>query len=42
MSSIVSKTNLSDSVVRMDILASEIARKRKAGQFVILKVNEQG
>jgi len=26
----------------MDILAPEIARKRKAGQFVILKVNEQG
>ncbi|MCK9393060.1 MAG: sulfide/dihydroorotate dehydrogenase-like FAD/NAD-binding protein [Syntrophales bacterium] len=42
MSSIVSKENLSDSVVRMDILAPEIARKRKAGQFVILKVNEQG
>ncbi|MCX5826846.1 MAG: sulfide/dihydroorotate dehydrogenase-like FAD/NAD-binding protein, partial [Deltaproteobacteria bacterium] len=42
MSSIVSKKNLSDSVVRMDILAPEIARKRKAGQFVILKVNEQG
>ena len=42
MSSIVSKTNLSDSVVRMDILAPEIAKKRKAGQFVILKVNEQG
>ncbi len=42
MSSIISKTNLSDSVVQMDILAPEIARKRKAGQFVILKVNEQG
>ena len=42
MSSIISKTNLSDSVVRMDILAPEIAEKRKAGQFVILKVNEQG
>ena len=42
MSIIVSKKNLSDSVVRMDILAPEIARKRKAGQFVILKVNEQG
>ncbi len=42
MSSIVSKENLSESVVRMDILAPEIARKRKAGQFVILKVNEQG
>ena len=42
MSSIVSKEDLSDSVVRMDILAPEIARKRKAGQFVILKVNEQG
>jgi len=42
LSIIVSKKNLSDSVVRMDILAPEIARKRKAGQFVILKVNEQG
>jgi len=42
LSSIVSKEDLSDSVVRMDILAPEIARKRKAGQFVILKVNEQG
>jgi len=42
LSSIISKTNLSDSVVRMDISAPEIARKRKAGQFVILKVNEQG
>jgi ferredoxin/flavodoxin---NADP+ reductase len=42
LSTIVSKENLSDSVVRMDILAPEIARKRKAGQFVILKVNEQG
>jgi len=42
LSIIVSKENLSDSVVRMDILAPEIAMKRKAGQFVILKVNEQG
>jgi ferredoxin/flavodoxin---NADP+ reductase len=42
LSIIVSKENLSDSVVRMDILAPEIARKRKAGQFIILKVNEQG
>jgi len=42
LSSIISKTNLSDSVVRMDILAPEIAKKRTAGQFVILKVNEQG
>jgi ferredoxin--NADP+ reductase len=42
LSSIVSKENLSDSVVRMDIRAPEIAKKRKAGQFVILKVNEQG
>jgi len=42
LSKIVNKQFLSDSVVRMDILAPEIASKRKAGQFVILKVNEQG
>lgn len=42
MSRIVYREQLSDSVVRMDIAAPEIARKRRAGQFVILKVNEQG
>ncbi len=42
MSRIVYREQLSDSVVRMDIAAPEIARKRRAGQFVILKANEQG
>ncbi|MDD5169139.1 MAG: sulfide/dihydroorotate dehydrogenase-like FAD/NAD-binding protein [Syntrophales bacterium] len=42
MNTIVKKIKLSDSVVRMDIEAPEIAKKRKAGQFIILKVNETG
>ncbi len=33
---------LSESVVRMDVQAPEIAGKRKAGQFIILKVDEKG
>jgi len=42
LSRIVYKQQLSDSVVRMDLEAPEIARKRRAGQFVVLKVNERG
>ncbi|MBP8979711.1 MAG: sulfide/dihydroorotate dehydrogenase-like FAD/NAD-binding protein [Syntrophobacterales bacterium] len=42
MSRIVYKEQLSDSVVRMDLEAPEIARKRRAGQFLVLKVNERG
>ncbi len=42
MSRIVYKEQLSESVVRMDLDAPEIARKRRAGQFLVLKVNEQG
>ena len=42
MNTIVNKVKLSDSVVRMDIETPEIAKKRKAGQFVILKVDEKG
>ncbi|MDX9822404.1 MAG: sulfide/dihydroorotate dehydrogenase-like FAD/NAD-binding protein, partial [Syntrophales bacterium] len=42
MNKILEKTDLSDSVVKMVIEAPEIARKRKAGQFIILKVDERG
>ncbi|HOF05628.1 MAG TPA: sulfide/dihydroorotate dehydrogenase-like FAD/NAD-binding protein [Syntrophales bacterium] len=42
MSRIVYKEQLSDSVVRMDLEAPEIARKRRPGQFLVLKVNERG
>jgi len=42
LSRIVYKEQLSESVVRMDLEAPEIARKRRAGQFLVLKVNEQG
>ena len=42
MYKIVEKKMLSESVVRMDVQAPEIARKRKAGQFIILKVDEKG
>jgi ferredoxin/flavodoxin---NADP+ reductase len=39
---IVEKEDLSENVVRMVIEAPDIARKRRAGQFIILKMNEQG
>jgi len=39
---VVAREQLSEAVFRMDILAAEIARKRKAGQFVILKIDEKG
>jgi ferredoxin/flavodoxin---NADP+ reductase len=39
---IIEKQNLSESVVRMVIEAPAIARKRKAGQFIILKIDEKG
>jgi len=42
LNKILEKTDLSDSVVKMVIEAQEIARKRKAGQFIILKVDERG
>jgi len=42
LSRIVYKEQLSDSVVRMDLEAPEIARKRRPGQFLVLKVNERG
>ncbi len=39
---VVEARQLSEAVFRMEILAPEIARKRKAGQFVILKIDERG
>jgi len=40
--SITNKEFLSETVVKMDIVAPEIACKRLAGQFIILKINEEG
>ncbi|MFA6346397.1 MAG: FAD-binding oxidoreductase, partial [Syntrophales bacterium] len=42
MNKITLRRQLSENVVRMDILAPEIARRRRAGQFLVLKVHEQG
>lgn len=39
---IVKKQQLNDSVVRLDIEAPFIAKKAKAGQFIILRIDEQG
>ena len=40
MNKILSKQQLSDEVFRMEIEAPHIARERKAGQFIILQVND--
>ncbi len=42
MYEIVKKKYLNPTVVRMDILAPEVAKKAQAGQFVILRANEEG
>jgi ferredoxin--NADP+ reductase len=42
MNAILEKNILSENVVRMVLEAPAIARKRKAGQFVLLKVDEKG
>lgn len=42
MNKIVEKVVLSENVVRMILEAPAIARKRKAGQFVVLLMNEKG
>lgn len=42
MFEIVSKKYLNESVVEMDILAPHVAKKAEAGQFVILRVDEEG
>ena len=42
MNKIIEKENLSESVVRMVLEAPVIAQKRKAGQFIVLKIDEKG
>jgi len=42
MFKIVDKQNLADSVSLFKIEAPEIAKKRKAGQFVVLRIDEKG
>lgn len=42
MYTVVAREQLSEAVFRMEIAAPGIARKRKAGQFVILKIDERG
>jgi ferredoxin/flavodoxin---NADP+ reductase len=42
LNKITMKQQLSANIVQMDILVPEIARRRKAGQFLVLKVHEQG
>ena len=42
MYKIVSKKSLNNSVTQMEILAPLVAKKAKAGQFIILRVDENG
>ena len=42
MNPIIEKQDLSENVVRMVLAAPDIARKRRAGQFIILKMDEKG
>jgi ferredoxin--NADP+ reductase len=42
VNAIIEKQDLSENVVRMVLAAPEIARKRRAGQFIILKMDEKG
>ncbi|MFH0976070.1 MAG: sulfide/dihydroorotate dehydrogenase-like FAD/NAD-binding protein [Spirochaetota bacterium] len=42
MAKIVKRKDLAAEVVLMELEAPEIAKKRKPGQFIILRVNEQG
>ncbi len=42
MNEIVAKEPLSESVFRIRVVAPEIARARRPGQFVILRIDEQG
>ena len=42
MNKIIEKVNLSENVVKMVLEAPVLAQKRKAGQFIILKINEKG
>ncbi|MGV8059526.1 MAG: sulfide/dihydroorotate dehydrogenase-like FAD/NAD-binding protein [Smithellaceae bacterium] len=42
MNKIVENTKLSESIIKMVLEAPVIAQKRKAGQFIILKIDEKG
>jgi ferredoxin--NADP+ reductase len=42
VSKIIEKQDLSENVVRMVLEAPSIAKKRRAGQFIILKIDEKG
>ena len=42
MNKIIEKVSLSETVVKMVLEAPVIAQKRKAGQFIILKIHEKG
>jgi ferredoxin/flavodoxin---NADP+ reductase len=42
LNKIIEKTDLSENVVKMVLEAPVIAQKRKAGQFIILKIDEKG
>ena len=42
MYKILRRKQLNDTVVRLDVEAPFIAKKAKAGQFIILRVDEHG
>ncbi|PKN50872.1 MAG: ferredoxin-NADP reductase [Deltaproteobacteria bacterium HGW-Deltaproteobacteria-13] len=42
MNKIIEKASLSENIVKMVLESPVIAKKRKAGQFIILKINEKG
>lgn len=42
LNKIIEKENLSESVIRMVLEAPVVAQKRKAGQFIVLKIHEKG
>ena len=42
MYKIVKRQQLNDTVVRLDVEAPFIAKKAKAGQFIIFRIDEQG
>ena len=41
MNRIIEKTDLSENVVKMVIEAAAVAKKRKAGQFIVLMIDEK-
>ena len=42
MNRIIERQDLSENVVRMVLEAPTVAQKRRAGQFIILKIDEKG